>query len=107
MDVLPGHTQPPRCLVAHLHLPVMASGDEAFSAHDTVVVVEAAGVGWLLLRGLGDNFVLLKPHRSAARGEGEEGVGCLWVKGHFSDIWEEGAQVSCCNLELSNGILYV
>lgn len=38
------HTEAPRCLRANLHLPVMSTGGEGFSAQDNVVAGEALRV---------------------------------------------------------------
>lgn len=40
------HTEAPRCLGAHLHLPVMSAGGEGFGAQDNVVAGEALRVVW-------------------------------------------------------------
>lgn len=84
-DILPCHAHPPRSLFGHLHLPVVAAGEEALPPHHAIVVVEAAGVVLQLLLG-GHLFVFIKAHCGAAARESEERMGSVRVKGQGCDI---------------------
>lgn len=76
------HSQPPCCLMPHLHLPVVSPCGEALTAKHTVIIMEAPWVGLAILR----VFIFLKPHWGARLGQGQIRMGCVRVKGHWCNI---------------------
>lgn len=97
-----GHTQAPRSLGAHLHLPVVSARGKGLRAQHDVVASEAL---WVVGQ-VGLDFADLDT--GATRRNPQAGVGRVWVKGHRGNRWKakEGVrngptvQQRCTNSEL-------